>query len=169
MFVALTDALNRAYDVEEDRSFVRKRSIALGVMVGFLVLFIGASLTLIAGPQIAGALQLGGAADLAWTILQWPLALLFVVLAFFLVYYALPNRDQSSCKATLFKASAIGALLWLVATAGFRFYIANFGSYGETYGFVGAILVLLLWMYITATVILVGGEVASEMEREATV
>jgi membrane protein len=167
VFVALTDALNRAYDVEDDRSWFRRRAVAIGVMVGFLLLFLGGSLVLIAGPGIAAAIDLGGVADVAWSLAQWPLAFLMVVGAFFLVYYFLPNRDQRGCKGVLFKSSAIAAALWLVATAGFRLYIGNFGSYGETYGFVGAILVLLLWMYLTGIVILVGGEISSEMERRA--
>lgn len=167
VFVALMDSLNKAYDVEDDRSWFKKRAITIGVMIGFILLFVGGSLVLLIGPQVAGALQLGGVAELAWTILQWPLAFLLVIAAFFLAYYVLPNRDQSRCKKALFKGSAIAAALWLVATFGFRIYISNFGSYSETYGFVGAILVLLLWMYLTGIVILLGGEIASEMEREA--
>jgi membrane protein len=167
VFVALTESLNLAFDVPEERSWFHRRAVAIGVMVGFLLLFLGGSVALIAGPQIAGALQLGGAANLAWAILQWPAAFLLVVGAFFLVYLALPNRERPAARWVLLKASAIAAGLWLLATLGFRLYIANFGSYSETYGFVGAILVLLLWMYLTAIVILVGGEIASEMERTA--
>lgn len=167
VFTALGDSLNKAYDVQDDRSWFKRRAIALGVMVGFLLLFIVGSGVLIVGPQIAGALQLAGAAELAWNILQWPIAFGLIVVAFFLVYYALPNKDQSDCRTALLKGSAIAAGLWLLATLGFRIYIANFGSYGETYGFVGAILVLLLWMYLTSVVILLGGEIASEMERGA--
>lgn len=167
VFVALTDSLNAAYDVTDDRSWIKRRALAVGVMLGFLALFILGSLALIAGPQIAAALELGGVANLAWSVLQWPLAFLLIVLAFFLVYRALPNRDQSGQAVTLMKGSAIAAALWLLATLAFRLYIANFGSYGETYGFVGAILVLLLWMYLTGIVILLGGEIASEMERTA--
>ncbi|MEX2582965.1 MAG: YhjD/YihY/BrkB family envelope integrity protein [Gemmatimonadota bacterium] len=167
IFVALGDSLNKAYDLDDSRSWFKRRAISIGVMFGFLVLFIAGSGILIVGPQVAGALQLGGAANLAWAILQWPLAFLLVVAAFFVVYFVLPNRDQGGCKSVLFKSSAIAAGLWLLATLAFRLYISNFGSYGETYGFVGAILVLLLWMYITAIVILVGGEISSEMERTA--
>ncbi|MEX2570935.1 MAG: YihY/virulence factor BrkB family protein [Gemmatimonadota bacterium] len=167
VFVALADSLNKAYDSTEDRSWLRRRALAIGVMIAFLLLFVAGSLVLIIGPQIAGALQLGGVANLAWSILQWPLAFLLVVGAFYLVYYVLPNRDQSSLAKVLLKSSAIAAALWLIVTIGFRFYVSNFGSYGETYGFVGAILVLLLWMYLTAMVVLVGGEISSELEREA--
>jgi membrane protein len=167
VFVALTDSLNIAFDVPDDRPWMKRRAIAIGTMLAFLVLFIAGSVALLAGPQIAAALALGGAADLAWSVLQWPIAFLLVIGAFFLVYYLLPNRDQSGLKWILFKSSAIAAALWLLATVGFRLYVSNFGRFGETYGFVGAILVLLLWMYVTSIVILAGGEIASEMEREA--
>lgn len=166
VFVALTDSLNVAYDVVEDRSWFKRRAVAIGVMIAFLLLFLGGSLMLIAGPQIAGALELGGVANVAWSIVQWPLAFALVVGAFYLVYYILPNREQSGIRAVLLKSSVIAAGLWILATLGFRLYISNFGSYGETYGFVGAILVLLLWMYMTGVVLLVGGEISSEMERE---
>lgn len=167
VFVAASDSLNKAFDVVEDRSWFKRRAMAIGVMVGFVLLFVGASVMLVGGPQLAEVAQLGSVGDLVWSIVQWPLAFVFVILAFFLVYYVLPNRDQSDCRKVLLKASAIAAGLWLVATFGFRLYIANFGSYSATYGFVGAILVLLLWMYLTGMVLLIGGEVASEMEREA--
>jgi membrane protein len=167
VFVALTEALNRAYDVVEDRSWLKRRGLAVTVMIAFLALFLAGSVVLIAGPQIADTIRLGGAANVAWAILQWPIAFLLVVLAFFLVYYVLPNRSQSAARTTLFKSALIGAALWIVATLGFRIYIANFGSFSETYGFVGAILVLLLWMYLTGITILVGGEVGAEMERTA--
>jgi len=165
VFVALTETLNLAYDVEEGRSWFRRRTLAIAVMIGFLLLFLGGSAILIAGPFIADAIQLGGAADLAWAIAQWPLAFGLVVAAFFLVYHLLPNRDQTGHAGTLLRGSAIAAGLWVLATIGFRIYITNFGSYAETYGFVGAILVLLLWMWITGIVILLGGEISSEMER----
>ena len=73
----------------------------------------------------------------------------------------------NGCRKVLLKSSAIAAGLWLLATLGFRLYIDNFGSYSATYGFVGAVMVILLWMYVTSTVILVGGEISSEMERTA--
>jgi membrane protein len=165
VFVALTDALNRAYELKDDRSWFRRRAIALAVMFGFALLFLGGSAVMLGGAAISEAFGLGPAGDLAWTILQGPLALLLIVVAFFLVYYVLPDRDQSTNKLTLFKASVVAAILWLLASFGFRMYIANFGSYGETYGFVGAILVLLLWMYVTAAAILIGGEISAEMER----
>ncbi len=166
VFMSLGDSLNNAYDVEEDRSWFRRRAIAIGVMLAAVFLMLVASVSLIAGPQIAGALNLWGAAELAWTIIQWPLAFLFVTAAFFLVLYLLPNRDQSDCRATLFRAAAGAAGLWLLASLGFRLYVSNFASYSETYGILGAVIVLLLWLYVTGMVVLIGGELASEMEKD---
>jgi membrane protein len=165
VFVGLMTTLNAAYDVEEDRSFVKKRAIALGVMLAAALLFLVSAAALLAGPQISGALGLGSTGDLIWALLQWPLAFAFMVAAFWLGYYVLPNRDQSACKKVLLRAAAAAALLWVVATAAFRLYIANFSSYSETYGLLGTFIVLLLWLYVTGLVVLAGGELASEMER----
>jgi len=167
VFVALTEALNLAYDVQEDRSWLKRRALGIGALVGFLLLFLGGSLALLTGPFVADLLPFGEVGMMAWSIAQWPLAFILVAGAFLLTYLILPNRSPRPPLGTLAKSSAIAVALWLVATIGFRFYISNFGTYSETYGFVGAILVLLLWMWITAIVILLGGEISSEMEREA--
>lgn len=166
VFVALGNSLNNAYDVSEDRSWFKRRGLAIGVMLAAVLLMLVASVSLIAGPQIASALNLWGAAAVTWNIIQWPLAFLFVGAAFYLVYYALPNRDQSDFKVLLGKAALIAAALWLLASFGFRMYVSNFASYSETYGFLGAVIVLLLWLYVTGLVVLVGGEIASEMEKD---
>lgn len=167
VFMGLGDALNTAYDVEDERPWWKRRLLAIGVMLAFMVLFLGGSTLLILGPQIAAALGLGGVAKLAWDLVQWPAAIALVVIAFWIVYRTLPARDQSRHNAELLKSAGIAAMLWVVVTLGFRIYIANFGSYSETYGFLGAVIVLLLWLYLTAVVVLTGGELASEMERQA--
>lgn len=165
VFVGLMTTLNTAYDVEEDRGFVKRRAIALGVMLASALLFLVSAAALLAGPQISGVLGLGSTGERIWTLLQWPLAFAIMVAAFWVSYYVLPNRDQAGCKKVLLKAAAAAALLWVVATAAFRVYIANFSSYSEAYGFLGAFIVLLLWLYVTGLVVLAGGELASEMER----
>lgn len=166
VFAGLIDALNVAYGVRETRSWLRKRATALATMIASVALFLVAAVALLGGPALAGALGLGAAGRLAWSIAQWPVALAFVVGAFWLGYYALPDRDQSACKATLLKASAGAAILWVLATAAFRLYIANFSSYSETYGILGAFIILLLWLYMTAAVVLLGGEIAAELEGQ---
>lgn len=163
VFVGLTDSLNTAYDLEETRSWIRRRALALGVMLLFVILFLVGSATLIIGPQVAEAVRLGAVAEMVWSIVQWPIAFLLIAVAFFLVYSLLPNHKFGKNLRAMLISSVIATGLWLVATIGFRIYIAEFGSYNVTYGFIGAILVLLLWMYLTAMVILIGGEIGSEL------
>jgi membrane protein len=165
VFTGLMVTLNVAYDVDENRGFVKQRAIALGTMVGATVLFLLAALTLLFGPDLADLAGLGSAGELAWNILRWPLTFAFVVAAFWVVYYVLPNKDQKGCGKTLLIAAAVAALLWVLASAAFRLYIANFSSYSKTYGFLGAFIILLLWLYVTGLVVLSGGELASEMEK----
>jgi membrane protein len=165
VFNAMGDTLNVAYGVEENRSWVKKKLVALGVLVAVAVLFLSGTTALLAGPAISDALGLGEVGRVVWGIAQWPLAFLLISSAFWIIYYVLPNKDQSDCKKTLFKASAVAAGLWLLATFAFRLYVTNFSSYSATYGFIGAVIVLLLWMYVTSLVILLGGEVAAEMEE----
>ena len=165
MFAGLIDTLNHAYDIEESRSFVRKRGLSLLVMLGSVLLFIGAAGSLLIAPVVVDYLGFGRAGEIAWNLAQWPVAFAFMVLAFWCAYYFLPNRDQRASKGVLVKAAAVAAALWVLATAGFRIYIANFSSYSETYGFLGAFIILLLWLFVTSLVVLVGGELASEMER----
>lgn len=165
MFAALIDALNHAYDITENRSFIRKRALSIVVMLGGVLLFLGAAGSLLVAPVVVEYLGFGRAGEIAWNMAQWPVAFGFMVIAFWCAYYFLPNRDQRASKALLARAAAIAAALWVLATAGFRIYIANFSSYNETYGFLGAFIILLLWLYVTGLVVLVGGELASEMER----
>jgi membrane protein len=165
VFNAMGDTLNVAYGVEEDRSWVKKKLVALGTMIAVAVLFLAGTTALVAGPAISDALGLGQVGRAVWAVGQWPLAFLLIASAFWIIYYVLPNKDQSDCKKTLFKASEVAAGLWLLATFAFRLYVANFSSYSATYGFIGAVIVLLLWMYVTSLVILLGGEIAAEMER----
>ena len=167
VFNSLEDTLNVVYGVEPKRGFVKKKLIALGVLAAVAVLFLAGSVVLLAGPKLADLAGLGGFGQTVWSIVQWPLSFLLIAGAFWIIYYVLPEKDQSGCKMTLFKASAVSAAIWLLVTLAFRLYISNFSSYSKTYGFLGAIIVLLLWMYLTSLVILLGGEISSEMERTA--
>lgn len=161
VFMALEDSLNVAWGVRCQRGFVKRRAVALGALLAVGLLFLAGSAALLAGPAIARAVGVGGAGSL----LQYPVGLAMVVAAFWVVYYVLPNRDQRRHRGVLLKSSAIAAGLWLLATLGFRLYASNFGSYDKTYGVLGGMIVLLLWMDYTSLVILLGGEISSEMER----
>lgn len=162
VFVVLSDGLNRMYDLSEGRAWWKKRLYALAAMViGLICLSIG-SVVLLAGPAL---LYVAGIPKFLFNLLRWPLAFILLGSMMWLVYYLLPERDQSGKAREAAIGAAVGTVLWIAVTGLFRFYIANFSSYGESYGFVGAIIVILLWLYLTALVILFGGEVAATLEQ----
>jgi membrane protein len=167
VFTALEDTLNDAFGITAERSFVRKKAIAVGMLAACAVLFLAGSAVLLGGGRISDALGLGATGRAVWSILQVPLGFALVTATFWLIYYVLPNKDQRRCRGTLLRASAVAAVLFVAASLAFRLYMSNFGSYSATYGLLGTVIVLLLWMYVTSLVILLGGEVASEMERGA--
>ena len=161
IFAILADGLNRMYDIEEGRPWWKRRLIALASMIVGTVLLVGGSVALLAGPGLVSFLGL----DAALEVLRLPLALVMLTLLMWLIYFALPDRDmRDSARPTLIGA-VVGTGLWLLATLGFRIYVTQFGSYSQTYGFVGGIIVLLLWLYLTALAILFGGEVAATLEQ----
>jgi membrane protein len=167
VFTALEATLNDAFGITAERSFIRKKAVAVGMLAACAILFLAGSAVLLGGGRISDALGLGATGRTVWSILQVPLGFALIAATFWLIYYVLPNKDQRRCKKTLVKASAIAAVMFVAASLAFRLYMANFGSYSATYGLLGTIIVLLLWMYVTSLVILLGGEVASEMERSA--
>jgi membrane protein len=160
-------ALNRAYDVKEDRGFVRRKLVALGLTVLFGGLMLGASLLVATGGIIAGGIgeALGWERQLVqlWNWLTLPAALLLVTLAVALLYWLAPNTGHQ------FKWITPGAVLftagWVVASLGFAFYVANFGSYNRTYGSIGAVIILLVWLQCTTFLLLVGGELNAVLAR----
>ncbi|HEX2163738.1 MAG TPA: YihY/virulence factor BrkB family protein [Thermoanaerobaculia bacterium] len=161
VFAVLTAGLNAMYDIEEGRPWWKRRLIALGALVAGLVLLTGAAASLLAGPALIELLRLPA----VWYVLRWPLAFLALVLMLSLVYWVLPARDQSGRWRPVLIGAAVGAALWVLGTFGFRLYVASFARYSTTYGFVGGIIVLLLWLYVTALAILFGGEVAATLEQ----
>jgi membrane protein len=167
VFTALEDTLNVCYGVVAQRSWIRKKLVAVGMLAACALLFLGGSAVLVGGGGIARSLGLGEAGRTVWAVAQVPLGFALITATFWLIYYVLPLKDQSRCKKTLLKASAIVAVIFVIASLAFRLYVTHFGSYSATYGLLGTVTVLLLWMYVTSLVILLGGEIASEMERTA--
>lgn len=167
---AITEALNIAYDVKESRPWWRTRLTAIGLTVALSVLIISA-LTLVLyggriGEYVAGSYGFGGAFTTSWKILQWPIVLAFVLLSFALIYYFAPDvRRQKWIFIT--PGAVIGVTLWLLVSFSFRLYLHFFDSYSKTYGALGAVIVLMLWLYLTGAAILIGGEVNSEIEHAA--
>lgn len=163
VFVAITDGLNVMYDLEERRTWWKRRVIALVALLAALVLLSAATAALVAGPELISLFRL----ESFWHVLRWPLAFVMLTLMMWLIYYLLPNRDQGRAWRPNLIGALTGSGLWVLGTLGFRLYVASFASYSQTYGFVGGIIVLLLWLYLTAAAILFGGEVAATLEQKA--
>ena len=165
--VAVIDSLNRAYDVEDGRPWWKQRLTAILLTVGVAAFIILSFALVVAGPQLAESLAsrfgLGTAFEWTWKILQWPLVFALIALAFGLIYYFAPDVDQDFVFLT--PGSVTAAILWLIGSLGFRVYVVNFGSYNETYGAIGGVMVLLLWLYITGLVVIIGAEMNAEIEH----
>src|ERR671913_244494 len=163
----ISDALNHAYDVEEGRPFWKVRGMAILLTVGLSIFLIASIILLMFGPQIGGWIAdlvgLGRAFEIAWNILRWPVILILVITAVAAIYYFAPDVDQSWKWIT--PGSVLAVIIWILISLGFSFYVNNFGSYDKTYGSIGAIIVLLTWMYVSGFVILVGGEINAELEH----
>lgn len=167
---AITQALNVAYDVKEARPWWRQRLTAVGLTIALSVLIISALVLVLYGEriidQIAGGYGFGEVFTITWKVLQWPIALFFMLLAFAFIYYLAPDlRDQKWTWVT--PGAAVGVGLWLLVSFGFRAYLHFFNSYSKTYGTLGAVIILMLWLYLTGAAILIGGEVNSEIENAA--
>jgi membrane protein len=167
---AITQSLNVAYDVEETRPWWRQRLTAVGLTVALSVLIITALVLVLYGgriaDQIAGGYGFGEVFVLTWKVLQWPIVLAFMLVSFALIYYLAPDlRDQKWTWVT--PGSAVGVALWLLVSFAFRVYLNYFNSYSKTYGSLGAVIILMLWLYLTGAAILIGGEVNSEIENAA--
>jgi membrane protein len=160
-------ALNRAYDVHEDRGFVRRKLVALALTILFGGLMLLAAILIATGAIMAGGIgeALGWEDQFVrlWNWLTLPVALLLVTLAVALLYWLAPNTGHQ------FRWITPGAVLftlgWLVASLGFAFYVSNFGSYNRTYGSIGAVIILLIWLYWTNFLLLVGGELNAVLAR----
>jgi membrane protein len=167
---AVTQALNVAYDVEESRPWWKQRLTAIGLTIALSALIISALVLVLYGGRIiehvAGGYGYGRIFTLTWKVLQWPIVFAFMLLAFALIYYLAPDlRDQKWTWVT--PGSVLGVALWLLISFGFRLYLHFFDSYSATYGSLGAVIVLMLWLYLTGAAILFGGEVNSEIENAA--
>lgn len=160
---ALMTALNAAYDVVERRPFWKTRAIALAMTIAAAVLIVAASVIAIVTPHLAA--WLGGPMKVAILLLRWPVAaaLMFVVIA--CLYHFLPDVDQP------FRIVSPGAVVavvgWVAASLGFSLYVSHFGRYEVVYGALGSVIVLLLWMWISALVILVGAEINALFDEYA--
>jgi membrane protein len=161
-------ASNVIYEVEEGRSFIKLRPLQMIVtLVLVLLLAIVLVAVVLTGPlasAVGSAVGIGSSAVTAWNIAKWPVLLAMVVVMIALLYYASPNAKLRGVKSIL-PGAILAVVVWLVASAAFAFYVANFGSYNKTYGALGGVIVFLVWLWITNLAILFGTELNAEQER----
>lgn len=162
---AIMTALNVAYDVKESRGFVRRTLMQLALTAGAILVLALAVLAISAAPLLEGLLPtLGGVTHFLIQVAVFAAAALILVGMLAALYRYGPNRPDAEWR-WITPGSIVAAAVWLIATIGFGFYVARFGSYNATYGSLGAVIVFLTWMYLSAYIILLGAEMNGVIEQ----
>lgn len=162
---AMIETLNTVFEVKRQRSLARQRMVALGLTMAVGALICAAIFLIAAGGEVAGAAA-GGVFYRVWQIAQYPVAIGFLLVAFSTVYSYGPNRKHPRWKWATPGAMA-GVALWAAASFGLRVYLRHCNTYTSDYGTAGAVMVLLLWFYLTGLAFLIGGEMDAAIERAA--
>jgi membrane protein len=162
---AIMDTLNAEYEVHEGRSFIKRNAVALGLTLGVAILLIAAVAIVLAGGPTAEAFS-GGIVKIAIKIVQWPSAVGLVLLGFALVYFFAPDVKEQKWH-WITPGAVIGVALWLAASFGLKLYLHFFDRYSATYGSLGAVIILLLWFYVSGASLLFGAEINSVIEDAA--
>jgi membrane protein len=167
---SLMSALNEVYGVKETRSWLKVRAISFVLTIAISLLIILALVIILSGGYLANRIGeyygLRDAAVMMWKVAQWPVAIAFVTIAFSLIYYFGPDlKEQHWYWIT--PGSVVGVLLWIAASFAFRAYLHFFNNYSRTYGSLGAVMILLMWLYVTGFAFLIGGEINAQIEHAA--
>jgi membrane protein len=166
-FGAVGRALNLVWRVEEGRNFVRRKLhdivwtlvLLVLVLVTFVLIFVGGEVA----QDLLGTIGLGGVAADVWLIARWPAALVLAMLVYAVVYFAAPNVEVPRFQFVT-PGAVLGVVAWLLASAGFFFYVANFSTYSATYGAFAAGVILLVWLWLTNVVLLFGAELNAAID-----
>ncbi len=169
---AFIRASNVIYETREGRPFWKLRPLQIAVTLTMVLLgvmlVVGLVLTGPVVDAVAEPLGVGSTAVTAWNIAKWPVMAGLFVLMVGILYYASPNAKIRGCKWVT-PGSLIAIVVWAIASAGFAFYAANFGSYDKTYGTLGGLVALLIWLWISNLAILFGHELNAELEQGAEI
>jgi len=167
---SMISTLDAVYHVRESRGWLWGRVIALGLTIAILTLLMTSLFIVLVGGHfsdwMAIKLHLTSIILIVWKVLQWVSVVLFLTLSFALIYYFGPSLEQRRWH-WMTPGSIFGAFLWLVASAGLRVYLHFFNTYTATYGSLAAIMILLVWLYVTGLSFLIGGEINAQIERAA--
>jgi membrane protein len=164
-------AANAIYDVPEGRPFWKLTPLRLGITVVIMVLLVASALIVVVtgglATRVGHALGIGSAAVTAWDIAKWPVLLIIVSVMFAILYWASPNAKRSFRWVS--PGGVLAVVLWLIASGLFALYVANFGHYNKVYGSLGAVIIFLIWMWISNVAILLGAEFNAELERSRAI
>jgi membrane protein len=164
---AIMDTLNAEYEVHEGRSFIKRNAVALGLTLAVAILLVAAVTIVLAGGPTAEAFS-GGIVKTAIKIAQWPVAIALVLLGFALVYFFAPDVKEQKWH-WITPGAIAGVALWLAVSFALKAYLHFFDRYSATYGSLGAVIVLLLWFYVSGASLLLGAEINSVIEDAAAV
>ena len=166
---AVVVSLNVVYRVKETRAWWKQKLTIIGLTLALAALIVIALVLVLYGGKIGQLLAthigLGDVFRIAWKVLQWPLSFAAMFLSFSIIYYFGPNLEERKWNWVT-PGAVTGVALWLVASLGFRLYLHFFNSYSATYGSLGAVIILMLWLYITGFAVLIGGELNWIIENE---
>ncbi len=166
LFSAVMSTTNTAYGVHDSRPWWKQKALALVLTIAEAILLLGAALSIALWPKVAGWIGLSGLGLALSTVVQWLIVILALLAAFALAYYFGPDINQEWEWIT--PGSALGVLVLIVASVGFREYIVHFGSsYSETYGALAGVVLMMLWLYLAALALLVGAEINCVIEHAA--
>jgi membrane protein len=165
---AFSRASNIIYEVEEGRPFWKLRPLQLAMSL-FLILLVAVSAiaVVVTGPlaeRVGELFGFGGTAVTVWDLAKWPVIVLIVITMLGVLYYGAPNVRQPGFR-WITPGGLLGVSLWILASAAFALYVANFGSYNKTYGSLAGVIVFLVWLWISNLAVLLGAELNAELER----
>ncbi|MCQ4312117.1 YihY/virulence factor BrkB family protein [Pseudomonas stutzeri] len=164
---SLMNAMNKAYDVEEGRPTWKLMLLSVVYTIGLALILLAAAALMIIGPQVmewlAAQVGLKEIVVTLWTWLRWPVIVILMMLVVAVLYYVTPDVEQEFRFIT--PGSVLAVIVWIAASVAFGLYVQNFGNYDATYGSIGAVIVLLLYFYISAAVLLFGAEMNAVIEH----
>jgi membrane protein len=165
---AFMRAMNVIYEVEEGRSFWKRRPLQIVITIAMVLLLALVAVSIVVTGPLARAIGdevgLGDTAITIWNIAKWPVIVVVVMGMFTVLYYVSPNVRQQRLRWVT-PGGIVAVVLWLLASAGFGLYVANFGSYDKTYGSLGGVIVFLVWLWLSNLALLFGAEFDAELER----
>jgi membrane protein len=158
---SIVKALNKAYEVKEGRSFLKTRGMAILLTLAMIIVIVVALILPVFGKQIGVFLfsifELSDEFITGWNALRWLVSSVIIFIIFIGLYWMAPNK-KFACRSAI-PGAAFATIGWVLTSYAFSFYVSNFGNYSATYGSIGAIIVLMIWFYISGVIIIIGGEV----------